>query len=193
MCPRASCPKASWNTWQRTSTPRKPTSGSRRLEYVVQSAGPERAVYLLERLKREAFNMGRPLRFQRTNALCEHDHTRQAAGVPGRSGYGTPDQESHSLERHGHGGFGRIGRVPGSEAIFRRMPRRQPSTRWPSTTSSAVSKASSRRTRFSSRATSLRVSMRAPSWKVGSPKSSSSTSVASWRREVGSPPIPTPG
>ena len=66
-------------------------------------AGPERAQFLLEKLRERAFRIGVPVRLQRHDAVYQHHSGRTEPPVSRRPRDRAPHQEHHPLERHGDG------------------------------------------------------------------------------------------
>ena len=65
----------------RDDDPRETAEWLESLDYVIQSGGPQRAAFLLERLKERAFRRGVPLRLRRHHALRQH-HPRRPSSPP---------------------------------------------------------------------------------------------------------------
>ena len=122
----------------RDSDPQETAEWLSALEYVIESGGPERAAFLLERLKEKAFNRGVPLRLQRHHALRQHHPAASSSPSIPATASSSGRSRASSAGTRWRWWCGRTARVPASAATSPPTPRPPRCTRWPSTTSSAA-------------------------------------------------------
>ena len=88
---------------QKDDDPQETAEWLESLDFVRQTQGPERAQYLLEKLRERAFRIGVPFASSATTPYINTIPGRAPARIPRRPRDRTPHQEHHSLERHGDG------------------------------------------------------------------------------------------
>ena len=162
------------------------------LDGVLEVEGPQRAHYILEKLIEKARRSGAYLPYSATTAYINTHPARPGGALAGRPRAGASHPLLQPLERDGDGGARQQG-VLGAGRTYRQLRvGRDPVRGGLQPFLARAQRTSTAATWCSSRATPRRASMRAPSWKGGSARSSWTTSA---RRSTARAcrPIRTPG
>ena len=154
------------------------------LSAVIASEGGERAHFLLEQLIDQARQAGIDLPFSANTAYVNTIPTDQEERSPRQHRDRGAPARLHALERDGDGGQGEPPRIrptaATSAATSRASPRWRRCSAPASTTSGTPRRPTTAATCSTSRATRRPASMRAPTWKGASPRSS----CCNFRQEV---------